>query len=374
MYSNPVSIRLLSARRTTTRPTARTLPHKVYCNGGSNSTSCDGFARIADQGGTLFGFNTLLMHPDQKLEIPIEPKAIHDEMNAAAFDEFGRMTANIGLEAVPATPNGQNIVLTPYVNPPTELIDATNLPKNQIGVKITPIATADGTQIWKITHNGVDTHPLHFHLYDVQVLNRVTWDNIIIPPDATELGWKDTVRTSPLEDTYVALRPLIPALPFELPNSIRPLHPAMPDRGRRWASTISMPPESRPVRSVNQLVNFGWEYVWHCHILSHEEMDMMRPQVVAVPPLAPDDDLCGDDRGKRHGGPGLERQLDHRDGLRDPGGRRNGAGQTWTTIFSPLDQPNLHEVRNATVPVDPTQARPNTGWSRRTRSGMAVSS
>ena len=76
----------------------------------------------------------------------------------------------------------------------------------------------------------MDTHPIHFHLYDVQVLNRVTWDNIIIPPDASELGWKDTVRISPLEDTIVALRPIIPTLPFELPNSIRPLNPMMPDR------------------------------------------------------------------------------------------------------------------------------------------------
>ncbi len=48
----------------------------------------------------------------------------------------------------------------------------------------------------------MDTHPLHFHLYDVQLLNRVTWDNIVSPPDPTELGWKDTVRMSPLEDTY----------------------------------------------------------------------------------------------------------------------------------------------------------------------------
>ena len=35
---------------------------------------------------------------------------------------------------------------------------------------------------------------------------------------------------------------------------------------------------------MNQLVNFGWEYVYHCHILSHEEMDMMRPVSVALPP------------------------------------------------------------------------------------------
>jgi hypothetical protein len=28
------------------------------------------------------------------------------------------------------------------------------------------------------------------------------------------------------------------------------------------------------------VANFGWEYVWHCHMLSHEEMDMMRPVTV----------------------------------------------------------------------------------------------
>jgi hypothetical protein len=37
----------------------------------------------------------------------------------------------------------------------------------------------------------------------------------------------------------------------------------------------------------NNLTNFGWEYMWHCHILSHEEMDMMRPVSVAVPPYKP---------------------------------------------------------------------------------------
>ena len=41
-------------------------------------------------------------------------------------------------------------------------------------------------------------------------------------------------------------------------------------------------PSGEPVQITNHLVNFGWEYVWHCHILSHEEMDMMRPVVVGV--------------------------------------------------------------------------------------------
>ena len=39
---------------------------------------------------------------------------------------------------------------------------------------------------------------------------------------------------------------------------------------------------------TNELTNFGWEYVYHCHILSHEEMDMMRPMSLAVPPYTPD--------------------------------------------------------------------------------------
>ena len=66
---------------------------------------------------------------------------------------------------------------------------------------MTPIESpSDGTQIWKITHNGVDTHPIHFHLFNVQVINRVGWDGTIRPPDPNELGWKETVRMNPLED------------------------------------------------------------------------------------------------------------------------------------------------------------------------------
>ena len=261
------------------------------CNNGSGSTSCDGHLRVNNQGGTLFGFNTLL-NPKGKLEIMIEPKAIHDEMNAAAFDEFGRMTANIGVEVTPATPVLQNIVLYPYVNPQTEMFNATNLPKNDYSADsitmapIKPISSADGTQIWRITHNGVDTHPIHWHLYDVQVLNRVTWDNIVSPPDPTELGWKDTLRVSPLEDTIVAIRPIIPKLPFELPNSIRPLHPMLPIGAQMGFNNIDA--AGNPTTPItNQLVNFGLEYVWHCHILSHEEMDMMRPVSVSLPPIAP---------------------------------------------------------------------------------------
>lgn len=254
------------------------------CNApGSSVTRCDGFVRVNDT--LTFSFNTLLGQ-NSKMTIPLQPKAIHDEMNAATFDEFGRMSANLGIEAQPPTPGLQNVTLYPFVNPSTELIDASGLPVGDVSV--TPIGRADdGTQIWRVTHNGVDTHPIHFHLYDVQLVNRVTWDNIIIPPDKTELGWKDTVRMAPLEDTIVALRPIIPSLPWELPNSIRSLNPMMPiGSTAMFNNTDAQGVPTAPI--VNQLVNFGWEYVYHCHILSHEEMDMMRPVSVAVPPVKAD--------------------------------------------------------------------------------------
>ena len=260
-------------------------------------TKCDGLVRVDDYG--TFTFNTV-KSPTTKTTMPVEPKAIHDETNSTTFDEYGRMQATLGIEAQPPTPGGQNVTLYPFTNPQTELIDATNLPKQMVttdattglptsDVKITPMSDAkDGTQLWRITHNGVDTHPIHFHLYDVQVINRVTWDNIIIPNDPNENGWKDTVRMSPLEDTIVALRPVIPQTPFEVPNSVRPLNPSMP--AGSTAGFFNTDPQGNPldVNITNQTINFGWEYVWHCHILSHEEMDMMRPVSVAVPPIKAD--------------------------------------------------------------------------------------
>ena len=312
-----------------------------WCNGPINpSPECDGFARISDQGGDIFKFDTLV---GNQIGIKIEPKSIQDEMNESNFEPFGRMQGNLGLETVPATPGLQNLVLYPFVNPPTEMFDGTNLPTT---ANVTPIAVADdGTQIWKITHNGVDSHPIHFHLYDVQLLNRVTWDNIIKPPDANELGWKDTVRVHPLEDTYFAIRPIIPVFPFEIPNSIRPLDPMMPLGST--AMFNSTDPNGNPVDPiVNSLVNFGWEYMYHCHILSHEEMDMMRPNIVAIPPVAPNA------LGHTINGNSLTLMWqDNSITETEFEILATNDGFNWISlgsIPSPLDQPNTHGARSFT--------------------------
>ncbi len=66
-------------------------------------------------------------------------------------------------------------------------------------------------------------------------------------PDKTELGWKETMHMNPSEVTTVFMKFDLPAAPFTVPPGPR---------------------------------TGGNEYVWHCHILEHEEHDMMRPLVV----------------------------------------------------------------------------------------------
>jgi FtsP/CotA-like multicopper oxidase with cupredoxin domain len=257
--------------------------NSAYGTSFRSSAPRDGFVRITD---FSFKFNTLLTGNSSTnlMTMPLQPKAIQDEMGEAFDQEYGRMSGNLGLEAPSAQAGQQNLILYPYVNPASELLTGIELPWGEAGsLEVQPIAAADdGTQIWKITHNGVDTHPIHFHLYDVQLINRVGWDGIIRRPDANELGWKDTLRVSPLEDTIVALRPIIPKSPFGLPDSVRPLNPMMPLGSTDMFNNMDANGDPIVPPLVNILANFEWEYVWHCHILSHEEMDMMRPVSVHV--------------------------------------------------------------------------------------------
>jgi FtsP/CotA-like multicopper oxidase with cupredoxin domain len=213
------------------------------------------------------------------LSLPFQPKAIHDEMGAA-YDEYGRLSGRMGTELVGVNAMQQNFVLQTFVDPVTEVVDDSV-------TSLGPVL-GDGTQIWRITHNGIDTHPIHFHLFDVQIINRVGWDGSIRKPDANERGWKETIRVSPLEDTIIALRATAPKVPFGLPDSVRALNPSQPLGSPMGFSNLD-PLTGNAVNppTLNKLVNFGWEYVWHCHILSHEEMDMMRPISFTVDKFLP---------------------------------------------------------------------------------------
>jgi FtsP/CotA-like multicopper oxidase with cupredoxin domain len=197
------------------------------------------------------------------ITIPMEPKTIQELFEL----DYGRMNSTLGVELPFTNFNTQTTIPLGFIDPPTEFI--------QHGVN----------QLWKITHNGVDTHAIHVHLFNVQLINRVGWDGAIRPPDANELGWKETVRMNPLEDAIVAFQPIEPALPFGIPVSERPMDPTMPLGSMMGFSPVD--PLGNPTTTVNAMVNYGHEYVWHCHLLGHEEMDMMRPIVLQTGDVLP---------------------------------------------------------------------------------------
>jgi len=75
-------------------------------------------------------------------------------------------------------------------------------------------------------------------------------------PDASEAGWKDTVKVKPFEVTRIAARFAPQALAVSAVSAGQNKFPFDPTTG-------------------------GPGYVWHCHILDHEDNEMMRPYLVA---------------------------------------------------------------------------------------------
>jgi spore coat protein A len=163
------------------------------------------------------------------------------------FDDYGRLIQRLGTSVSTGLNNqGLPTWARGYMDPSTEN------PK------------AGTVEIWRILNLTGDTHPIHFHLVNAQLLSRQPFDmdrfiqkNQIKftgparPADANEAGWKETVRMNPGEFTTVIMKFDLPTVPFPVPLS------------------------QNPVLGVA-----GYEYVWHCHILEHEEHDMMRPLVV----------------------------------------------------------------------------------------------
>ncbi|HEY5912985.1 MAG TPA: multicopper oxidase domain-containing protein [Verrucomicrobiae bacterium] len=160
---------------------------------------------------------------------PIRPLTLNE-----AFDRWGRLLQLLGT----TTPQVGGGYGQPLLNAPTEVV------------------TAGTTEVWRIYNTSADTHPIHFHLVNVQVLQRAPFkinggvfmlSGAARGPAANELGWKETVQMHPGEAIDVLMKFDLPTTPFVVPPSPR---------------------------------TTGFEYVWHCHILEHEEHDMMRPLVV----------------------------------------------------------------------------------------------
>jgi FtsP/CotA-like multicopper oxidase with cupredoxin domain len=113
----------------------------AYGTAFRNTAPRDGLARIHDFSLT---FDTL---SGKSLTIPFQNKAIQDEMGEAYERDYGRMGGNLGLEAPNAQAGQQNLILYPYVNPASEIVDGVT--------DAQPISTeSDGTQIRRSPTTG----------------------------------------------------------------------------------------------------------------------------------------------------------------------------------------------------------------------------
>ena len=113
---------------------------------------------------------------------------------------------------------------------------------------------AGSTEIWRLINATGDWHPKHVHLVQFQVLDRQPFDidtfnntgQLVftgppMPPDPNERGARKDVVKSP-------------------PNFVT-----------RIQSTFTLP------TGTNVIPGHRYRYIWHCHILEHEDNEMMRP-------------------------------------------------------------------------------------------------
>jgi spore coat protein A, manganese oxidase len=118
------------------------------------------------------------------------------------------------------------------------LDDATGLP----GVTTKP--SADAVEDWLLVNPTADTHPIHLHLVQFEVIDRTPiGGGAAVPRAANENGLKDTVQCPPGWVTRIRAQFVLPDEEIVLPEGVGVDNP---------------------------------QYVWHCHILEHEENDMMR--------------------------------------------------------------------------------------------------
>jgi spore coat protein A len=198
------------------------------------------------------------------------------------------------------------------------------------GNYLTELPQEGNTEVWEIVNLTADAHPIHLHLVQFQLINRQAFSlsgylrayntafpgggydpmtgqpypaGVYIPgfgpplpvdgsdprsggkfggnpdvgalkngkpiylqgkplaPNANEAGWKDTVIAYPGQVTRITVR----WAPTDLPKATLPANAFYPfDPSGDYSS--------------QQVFNYG--YVWHCHIIDHEDNEMMRPDAV----------------------------------------------------------------------------------------------
>jgi FtsP/CotA-like multicopper oxidase with cupredoxin domain len=109
---------------------------------------------------------------------------------------------------------------------------------------ITENPSVGDTEVWEFYNTTGDAHPMHVHEVAFEVVSR-----------------EALVRSDDGE----------PVVPLELSGDVRQPEPW--ETGRK-DTVIAYPGE---VTRIKAQFNTPGQYVWHCHIVEHEDNEMMRP-------------------------------------------------------------------------------------------------
>jgi spore coat protein A len=148
------------------------------------------------------------------------------------------------------------------INPMLGVYDptgASNLGTQGFNDPVTETPRLGSTEVWEFWNTTLDAHPVHLHLVKFRIKNRQAFDPANTQPTAMRNGW-----------TGVKLLPGAPLLGAAVA-------PAATESG--WKDTVICPPGQ--VTRIVMTFDRPGKFVYHCHILSHEDHDMMRWFLVA---------------------------------------------------------------------------------------------
>lgn len=145
---------------------------------------------------------------------------------------FGPTAALLGQVDLSDANNPQGIPLM-WTEENVGVMKTVSVPAGSVDIWVTENPDLNSTEEWDIYNFTVDAHPIHLHLVRFEVVKRQVIGGAARDPEPWESGYKDTVIAYPGEIT-----------------------------------------------TVKVLFDIEGLYVWHCHIVEHEDNEMMRPYFV----------------------------------------------------------------------------------------------
>ncbi|NJD76161.1 MAG: hypothetical protein FIB08_03570 [Candidatus Methanoperedens sp.] len=145
--------------------------------------------------------------------------------------------------------------------------------------------TQNTVEIWQYINLTPDAHPMHMHLVKFQVLNRQMINHVKYFADWQ--AWLNGVGARPVLNNYLLGRPIRPTAEE---TGYKDTAKAFPAQVLRVISKFDIPKGSMVLSEyATGNENTGperdyYNYVHHCHIIEHEDNEMMRPfGVIPVP-------------------------------------------------------------------------------------------